>query len=33
LLGIHASRMDVTNRDVERDERLDLDVAGTPTSC
>jgi len=27
LLGIHASRMDVTNRDVQQDERLDLNVA------
>ena len=27
LLGIHASRMDVANRDVEQDERLDLNIA------
>ena len=27
LLGIHAGRMDVTNRDVDQDERLDLNVA------
>lgn len=27
LLGVHATRMDVTSRDVEQDERLDLNVA------
>jgi len=27
LLGVHASRMDVDNRDVEQDERLDLNCA------
>jgi Trypsin-like peptidase domain len=27
LLGVHAGRMDVTNRDVEQDERLDLNYA------
>jgi len=27
LLGVHASRMDVTNRDVEEDERLNLNCA------
>jgi S1-C subfamily serine protease len=27
LLGIHGARMDVTNRDVEQDERLDLNCA------
>ena len=27
LLGVHAARMDVTNRDVEQDERLNLNCA------
>jgi len=27
LLGVHAGRMDVTSRDVEQDERLDLNCA------
>ncbi len=27
LLGIHAARMDVTNRDIEQDERLNLNCA------
>jgi hypothetical protein len=27
LLGVHATRMDVTSRDIEQDERLDLNVA------
>jgi hypothetical protein len=27
LLGVHASRMDVTNRDVDQDERLNLNCA------
>jgi hypothetical protein len=27
LLGIHATRLDVTNRDAEQDERLELNVA------
>jgi hypothetical protein len=27
LLGVHASRMDVSNRDVEQDERLNLNCA------
>jgi hypothetical protein len=27
LLGVHAARMDVTNRDIEQDERLNLNCA------
>jgi S1-C subfamily serine protease len=27
LLGVHAARMDITNRDVQQDERLDLNCA------
>ena len=27
LLGVHAARMDVTNRDTEQDERLNLNCA------
>jgi hypothetical protein len=27
LLGVHAGRMDVANRDIEQDERLDLNYA------
>jgi hypothetical protein len=27
LLGVHATRMDVSNRDLEQDERLDLNCA------
>ena len=27
LLGVHAGRMDVTNRDVQQDESLDLHYA------
>jgi hypothetical protein len=27
LLGVHATRMDVANRDVQQDERLDLNCA------
>jgi len=27
LLGVHAARMDVSNRDIDEDERLDLNCA------
>jgi hypothetical protein len=27
LLGVHAARMDVSNRDVDQDERLNLNCA------